>query len=356
MLLNHCLHHEVVEMLNTIMEEKDSYTAGHSKRVALYSSKIAHALGLDKEMQKVVYTSGLLHDIGKIVTPESILLKPKKLTKKEYAVIQRHATDSERILESIGNFRPYLSYIRHHHEFYNGQGYPDKLQGETIPLVSRILCVADAFDAMTTNRIYKPRKTNLEAIEELKKYAGEQFDPYIVDVANEFFKDNQELIDIHQNPQSEMQEARFAFYYKDKVSTAYSSEYLTYFLTQNKHIKTKFQCCYFIELHHVHQFNQEFGWKAGNSLLKKVVLRLKLLFDEALIFRIFGDDFILLSHHHINLDSDEIKEKLTLGFSPVKSTITYFSLDDFTFKSWEDFEPYLKMYKKKQKQKEVIKL
>lgn len=333
-------HYEVIEMLNTILEEKDSYTAGHCKRVAFYSSEIANLLSLNQEAQTTAYHVGLLHDIGKILTPEAILLKPKKLTKREFHVIQKHVTDSERIVESITPFKNYLPFIRHHHEHFNGAGYPDHLKASEIPLISRILCIADSFDAMTTNRIYKTRKTNTEAIEELNRHKGKQFDPDIVDAAIEFFKTFDDLSHINQLPQSFIQEERFAFFYKDNVTKAYTSEYLNHFLTlKKKH--TLYTNCYLIELHHTHRYNAYYGWKAGNHLLKEVTARLKVLFHDSMIFRIFGDDFILLCNEPLNMEEKALSQRLSVGFDPIEVRMTHFPFQEIPFKSWEEFEPYL---------------
>lgn len=333
-------HYEVIEMLNTILEEKDSYTAGHCKRVAFYSSEIAAILSLNQEAQNTAYHVGLLHDIGKILTPEAILLKPKKLTKKEFHVIQRHVTDSERIVESITPFKHYLPLIRHHHEHYNGSGYPDRLKESEIPLISRILCVADAFDAITTNRIYKTRKTNTQAIDELNKYKGRQFDPHVVDAAVEFFKTFDDLSHINQLPESFIQEERFAFFYKDNITKAYNSEYLNHFLTHSKK-RAAYSCCYLVELHHTHRYNTHYGWKAGNNLLKEITTRLKVLFREAMIFRVFGDDFILLCNHSLHVDTNAFAKRLSIGFHPIEISLTHFPFKEIPFKHWEEFEPFM---------------
>jgi putative nucleotidyltransferase with HDIG domain len=327
-------------MLNTILEEKDSYTAGHCKRVAFYSSEIASILSLNQEEQNTAYHVGLLHDIGKILTPEAVLLKPKKLTKKEFHVIQKHVTDSERIVESITPFKHYLPLIRHHHEHYNGGGYPDQLKQEEIPLISRILCVADSFDAMTTNRIYKKRKTNTQAINELTLFKHKQFDPNVVEAAIEFFQTFDDLAHINQLPESFIQEERFAFFYKDGITKAYTSEYLNHFLTHPKK-RASFSCCYLVELHHTHRYNTHYGWKAGNNLLKELTIRLKVLFKESLIFRVFGDDFIVLCNHPLETDSPTLSRRLGVGFAPIDVRLTHFPFKEIPFKHWEEFEPFL---------------
>lgn len=334
------IEQEIVEMFTTIIEEKDAYTAGHSKRVALYSSKIAEAMGCNDNEQSMAYQAGLLHDIGKLLTPESILLKPQKFNRAEYAIIKNHSIDGEKMLSFISAFKPYMPLVRHHHEFYNGKGYPDGLKGEEIPLLSRILSVADAFDAMTTNRIYKPRKKIASAIKELQKFSGIQFDPLIVSIATKVLNTYYELSCVHQSPETDIQEERFAYFYKDALTSAYSGDYLSYFL-QNNHETNRFRCCYFIQLHNVHQYNKDFGWKLGDKLLKEVAFRLKILFHSLFVFRIFGDDFVVLNPLHVEIDEEQTREKISTGFNGIHVSLKHFALKDFNLDTWENFEYYL---------------
>lgn len=332
--------YEMIEMLSTIMEEKDSYTAGHSKRVAYYATGIAEKLSLSEDEQNLLYQAGTLHDIGKILTPETILLKPKKLTKKEFQIVQKHALDGEKILESVSSLKDILPIIRHHHENYDGNGYPSKLAKDTIPLLSRILCVADSFDAMTTNRIYQRRKTNEQAIEELHKHSGKQFDPNVVKAAISFFTSSEELTHINQLPKSEIHEERLAFYYKDRLSSAYSCEYLDLML-KHKHTNT-FRCAYLIDVHHMYAYNNEYGWKAGNILLKEIVKRVHFIFEHNYTFRVFGDDFIVLCQSPLTISLNKVMIELLKGLNIISLDIAFFSLEEHSISSWEDFEPYLK--------------
>lgn len=335
------LEQEVIGMLSTLVEEKDAYTSGHSKRVALYSSKIAKALGLEEQQQTLIYQAGLLHDIGKILTPESILLKPRKFNQREYTMIKRHAEDGEKMVSAISIFSSYSNIIRHHHERYDGKGYPDELAGEEIPLLSRIMSVADAFDAMTTNRIYKSRKTIEHAVEELKRCAGTQFDPRIVDKAIGVFIDSKELVTIAQAPEARtIHEERFAYFFKDALCGVYSSEYLNYFLNENKDTK-RFQCCYFIQLHGMHFYNERFGWSLGDAALKEIALRIKALFSSEFVFRVFGDDFIVLNPLHVEINKEEILYRLCVGFEPIKISLQHFDLKEQTMKKWDELENHL---------------
>lgn len=159
---------------------RDNYTRGHSERVAEYAQMIADAMGLHKS-SRLVYVAALVHDVGKIGIPEAILNKPSRLTDDEYKKIQEHTVTGANILKQIYTFSNLVSIVRSHHERYDGKGYPDGLVGEEIPLISRIIAVADAFEAMTSNRSYRKRFSIDYAIQELKRNSGTQFDPMVVE-------------------------------------------------------------------------------------------------------------------------------------------------------------------------------
>lgn len=162
------------------IEARDPYTRGHSERIAKYAVAIAQDLKLDSELLDTIRDAALLHDIGKIGVRESILQKPTALDDGEYREMQRHAILGTQILQSIPSLKPLLAIVHHHQEKFNGTGYPDRLSGVSIPLGARIIAVADAFEAMTSDRPYRPARNVKQAIKELKKYAGTQFDPAIV--------------------------------------------------------------------------------------------------------------------------------------------------------------------------------
>lgn len=171
---------QAIEAIVHSIEAKDEITQGHSVRVAAYSQAMAKALGYDEETQRSVFQTAMLHDVGKIGTPDSILKKPGRLTPEEYEIIKRHTTDGADILKSIHSI-PYLEDgARYHHERYDGKGYPTGLAGEDIPLIGRILAVADVYDALVSQRHYKRAMTDDEARYELLKNSGAQFDPGIV--------------------------------------------------------------------------------------------------------------------------------------------------------------------------------
>jgi diguanylate cyclase (GGDEF)-like protein/putative nucleotidyltransferase with HDIG domain len=163
------------------VDARDTYTGSHSTRVAELGAWIAAHLGLDVEHVELTRLAGSLHDLGKLAVPEEILRKPGPLTPPERMVLERHPQIGFRMLESLG-VDPVADWVLHHHERWDGLGYPDRLAGEEIPLGARIIFVADAYDAMTSDRAYRSRLTPQEAIAELERCAGTQFDPDIVEV------------------------------------------------------------------------------------------------------------------------------------------------------------------------------
>jgi len=166
-----------------MIEDRDTYTAGHSQRVAHYSKLIAQAMNFNDKECEQVYRAGILHDIGKIATPDTVLLKPGKLSRLEYKLIQEHVSVSHELLCKIPMFSDMAEIIFCHHERYDGKGYPNGLKGDDVPPLAQIMIVADAFDAMTTNRIYKGRKDVETAVAELLSLSGKQFHPNVVCVA-----------------------------------------------------------------------------------------------------------------------------------------------------------------------------
>lgn len=163
------------------LDAKSPWTAGHSKRVTQYSVAIAEELGHTTEFLNSMQTCGLLHDIGKIAISEKILDKPGAITRQERLAIAEHASQGAKILEHIDTFHPLLPGIRHHHERWDGRGFPDTLMEEDIPLMARVLAVADSYDAITSDRPYRRKRSRVDAIAEIRRCSGSQFDPEIVE-------------------------------------------------------------------------------------------------------------------------------------------------------------------------------
>jgi len=179
------LYLKAIQSLAIALEEKDYYTHGHSFRVSKISEAIGKEIGFDVEGLRILRLGGLLHDIGKIGIPESILNKPGKLTEKEYEIVKTHPAEGERILKPIIDEEGILHIVRHHHEMLDGSGYPDGLKGDDIPLVARIAAVADVFDALTSKRPYRKALKKEEVIGYMAEKTGKYFDP---NVMNAFIK------------------------------------------------------------------------------------------------------------------------------------------------------------------------
>jgi len=169
-----------IDAMIKALEAKDYYTRGHSQRVTLYSMAIAEELGMSGQDLEDLHRASVLHDLGKIGVREAVLNKPGKLTEEEFAEIVLHPETAVRILEPIPFFHPLLPAILHHHERFDGKGYPSRLAGKNIPLASRIMTIADTFDAMTSTRAYRKALPIHDAIAEIRNCSGTQFDPDIV--------------------------------------------------------------------------------------------------------------------------------------------------------------------------------
>ena len=162
------------------IDAKIPWTKGHSERVTRYAISIAKELKLDDEDIDNLRIASLLHDIGKIGTYDVILDNPRKLSAKEVRLINLHPVRGEKILKPIKQLQHLLPIVRHHHERIDGKGYPDKLKGDKIPFLARILCIADSYDSMTSDRPYRPAKTKQYAVSELTRCSNTQFDAQAV--------------------------------------------------------------------------------------------------------------------------------------------------------------------------------
>ena len=159
------------------LDARDPYLRGHSVRVTSIAESLARRLGWRAERIDALRLGGSLHDVGKIAVNESVLCKPGPLTDEELAEIRTHPVAGARLIEGVDDLRPALPYVLHHHERWDGAGYPHGLAGEEIPIEARLLGVADAFDAMTSVRSYRPALSVEQALAELQRCAGSQFDP-----------------------------------------------------------------------------------------------------------------------------------------------------------------------------------
>jgi putative two-component system response regulator len=173
---------ETVTSLALAIDAKDHYTQGHSQKVSAYAVMIAHALGMNQTEVEEIRLAGLLHDIGKVGIPEVILNKSGPLDTSEWVTMKTHTELGAKILEPLAAMCRIREMVGHHHEFYDGSGYPAHLSGERIPVGARVIAIADAYDTITSERTYKKARSPEEAFAELERCATNQFDPEIVRV------------------------------------------------------------------------------------------------------------------------------------------------------------------------------
>lgn len=185
-----------IKTLISVINAKDRYTYGHTERVVMYCRLISDKLGLNDVDKKTLKYGAYLHDIGKINIAKEILIKRMPLTKDEWETLKQHPANGVEIIKNVDSLKKVIPLILHHHERYDGRGYPGGLKGDEIPYLARILTVVDSFDAMTSNRPYNTRKTYDEAVEELKRCSGGQFDPVIAQAFIEVIQENKDKLDI----------------------------------------------------------------------------------------------------------------------------------------------------------------
>jgi len=183
-----------LQAMSNAIEARDPYTRGYSERVANVAYQIAVRLQLSEVSCQEIYLAGILHDIGKIGIPDYVLMKPGKLEPEEFAIIRKHPEIGHRILKELGKLRFALPGVLHHHERYDGTGYPHQLAKQEIPLMARILAVSDAYDAMTSSRVYRGAMNRQRAIGMLESGVGTQWDRDVVDVCIEF------IAEVERNP------------------------------------------------------------------------------------------------------------------------------------------------------------
>ncbi|ADN08118.1 HD domain-containing phosphohydrolase [Sulfurimonas autotrophica] len=308
-----------------LIEERDTYTAGHSQRVANYSKMIAKEMDCSEEECDQIYRAGILHDIGKIVTPDVVLLKPKKLNALEYKLIQEHPQVGYRLLANIPMYKDLADTVRDHHERCDGSGYPRGIEANEIDKLAKVMMIADTFDAMTTNRIYKGRKTCQEALDEIQSLGTSQYDSDAVKAALRVLKDVVIAEDINQLPHTEIEKERFAYFYKDSLTDLYNQSYLDVILSQNSY-DIKYTKLHLLRLKNFSRYNKDSGWKKGDAVLEKIAKSLQRCFDLSMVFRIFGDDFAILDNGECNMTEIEQQIKEILAETIIESDMLELSL------------------------------
>ena len=296
---------KTLQSLVHMVEGRDTYTGGHSQRVADYCRSIAKDMGFSNDECMLIYRAGILHDIGKLTTPDAVLLKPGKLTPLEYKLIQEHVKVSYDLLTDIPMYHEMAEIIRHHHEHFDGTGYPNGLKGDEISILSHIMIVADAFDAMTTNRIYKARMDVDVAIKELSVLSSKQFHPNVINIAIKTLKNVKPMESISQVPMTEIEQERFAYFYRDQVTHAFNKEYLDFMLIGNTYTK-EYNFIHLFFMHNFTYYNEREGWNKGDELLKDFAEYLQKYFLKAKIFRIHGDDFVVMCQKKAKINFDNL--------------------------------------------------
>jgi len=310
------LTEKIVKSLVRGIEIRDSYTKGHSERVAFFAKRIAEEMGLKEEEVKAIYTAGLLHDIGKIGIPDSILLKPGKLSDEEYEIIKLHPELSYELLKHIDVLEDSLPGIRHHHERWDGSGYPDGLKGKEIPLQARILAVADSFDAMTSDRIYRKGIPKTEAVKEIKELSGKYYDPEVVENAlyillNEEPPFSEEFISLQLL--ATVEERRLDYYLRDHLTGVFNRNALelAYKIAKERFKKT---VAFTVDIKGLRHINIKNGWEKGDQILKRTVEILQSSLKDAVIVRYSGDNFLIFhsSQEAIKAAVRKLEEELKI--------------------------------------------
>lgn len=327
-------YEETILAFVNIIEQRDTYTAGHTLRVAEYCKKIALELGIDDEQVKKLAQAAILHDIGKVATPDSVLLKPGKLTNLEYELIKQHAYAGFNMLSKIDMYRDLAEIIRYHHVRYDGKGYPLTQSPDEVPFLSHIMAVADAFDAMTTNRIYKPRQTVAQALLEIAHYSGSQFHPRVAEAAIKVLKDIH-ISSTTQTPSSELEQKRFSYFFEDALTNLYNENYLQIILSN---LDRRHHCMYLILLSNFSQYNKTYGWNHGNLRLIELAKILKEHYPQALVFRYHGDDFVLLFEQHVEIDKHYLTGLPLLVENQIGITIKHLDLESMDYDISEIYE------------------
>ncbi|MBU0945550.1 MAG: HD domain-containing protein [Proteobacteria bacterium] len=317
-------YEETIFSFADMIEQRDTYTAGHTERVAHYCELIAREMGVELEEIKNLYKAAILHDIGKVATPDSVLLKPGKLTGLDYDLIKLHAFAGYEMLSKIEMYRELAVIIHHHHERHDGKGYPDALQGDEIPPLSRIMIVGDAFDAMTTNRIYKAKKEIPEALTELQALSGSQFDPEVVKAAVKVLANIKISNTINQLPVSNLEKKRFSYFFNDMLTGLYNEDYLKIIL--NNLDINRYTCLHMLHLLNVPEYNKRHGWAKGNLLFKELATELQNNFPETLIFRAYGNDFAIISKKHLALNSKTFNSFTSVQGTEIKIELHHVDL------------------------------
>ncbi len=294
----------ITTIANTI-DAKDEYTRGHSRRVSEYSAAIAEKLGMSPDEVSNIRWVALLHDIGKIGVPDAVLNKPGRLTNEEYQMMKQHTVIGGEILKDIGMLKGIDVGARYHHERYDGKGYPDGISGEDIPYIARIIAVADAYDAMTSNRIYRKHLHEEKVMNELKAGLGTQFDPKAGQALIELLQKGElENLNPNTTENNEMQDvtriiSRVMELQEEKMAGRLLFDQLTDAYNQSSGkkmmedaIEDRNGCLIYFDIDSFHLINDTYGYVQGDYFLKKAAEAIKSLQDDVIVVRWGSDEFM----------------------------------------------------------------
>ncbi len=296
----------ITTIANTI-DAKDEYTRGHSKRVAEYSATIARELGMSDVEVTNIRIIGLLHDIGKIGIPDSVLNKPGKLTNEEYQIMKGHTTAGAEILKDIDMIPGLEIGAKYHHERIDGKGYPDGISGDEIPYLARIIAVADAYDAMSSNRVYRRHLPQEKILDELEKGCGTQWDAEITNVMMRLIREDR-LPKVNPDAETELVQQTSTILSRvidiaedrggdnkdelDELTSTYGRDRGKAAI-QNSIAKNGTGCLLIFDIDHFHKINDIEGFIAGDIYLKKVVEQIRNLAENQIISRFGADGFVV---------------------------------------------------------------
>lgn len=342
----------ITTIANTI-DAKDEYTKGHSYRVAQYSQMLARELGMSDEDVENVHAVALLHDIGKIGVPDSILNKPRRLTDEEYAIMKKHPSIGAEILKDINILDGLDIGAKYHHERFDGRGYPDGLKGNDIPYIAKIIGIADAYDAMSSNRVYRKRFSDEKILEEIEKCKGTQFDPDVADAFIRLLREKR-LNNLSPDVVEEKKKADASSEvmsiddWQDTLEEKNNEKSLLERLGQPKNmeaiivqeLKTGDGCFFLIDLDNIGMVNEKYGFHRGDYYLSIIAQTLIDYKEKLYVSRIDGDEFLcylpnvesimdaevyvmdLMNTLYTTLKKHDEKEKITLSVGVSLSAVS----------------------------------
>lgn len=338
------LSFETISTIAGIIEAKDSYTKEHSVRVAEYSALIAKKAGWrDEDIQNLKYIA-LLHDIGKIGIPDSIINKPAKLTAEEFNIIKSHTTIGGDLLKDIETIADVGAGAKYHHEKFDGTGYPCGLIGNHIPAVARIICIADSYDAMNSKRAYRDRMDIKDIRRELIEGRGTQFDPEYLDIFMQILDEGGLDLDFSELNQRKTLSAEsnklinhILKSIREEAKKTETHDYLTGLLGRRagegkiaQAMKMSSGCLAFIDLDNLKRTNDTMGHLAGDCALKTVGNVLMQHGDNCIVCRLGGDEFLYYMMGANKQQATETIKKVMASFDEIKAQNTYLSVSSLS--------------------------